>query len=79
MCKQTDKETDKKYDSKLENPVTESTASRHNLAAGVSWPPSSYFGISINLKTCMILEWSIMIRFVISTTFKPCAITHLSV
>ena len=46
MCK----ETDKKYDSKLENPVTESTASRHNLAADISWPPSSYFEISINLK-----------------------------
>ena len=30
-----------------------STASRHKLAAGISWPPS-YFEISINLKACII-------------------------
>ena len=45
----------------------------------VSWPPSSYFEISINLKACIILEWSIIIRFIITTTFKTCATTHLSV
>ena len=45
----------------------------------VSWPPSSYFEISINLKACIILEWSIIIRFVITTTFKTCADTHSSV
>ena len=32
------------------------TASRHNFAAGMIWPPSSYFEISINLKACIILE-----------------------
>ena len=26
----------------------------------------------------MILEWSIIIRFIITTTFKTCATTHLS-
>ena len=45
----------------------------------VSWPPSSYFEISINLKACIILEWSIIVRFIITTTFKTCATTHLSV
>ena len=55
------------------------TASRHNLAADISWQPSSYFEISINLKTCIILEWSIIIRCMISTTFKPCETIHLSV
>ena len=45
----------------------------------VSWPSSSYFEISINLKACIILEWSIIIRFIITTTFKTCATTHLSV
>ena len=42
----------------------------------VSWPPSSYFEISINLKACIILEWSIIIRFIITTTFKTCADTR---
>ena len=56
-----------------------STASRHKLAAVISWPPSSYFEISINLKACIIIEWSTIIRFMIKTTFKPCATTHLSV
>ena len=55
------------------------TASRHKLAAVISWPLSSYFEISINLKACIIIEWSIIIRFMIKTTFKPCATTHLSV
>ena len=59
--------------------IQRDTASRHNLAAGISWPPSSYFEISINLKACIILEWFIIIRFMINTTFKPCATTHLSV
>ena len=55
------------------------TASRHNLAMDISWPPSSYFDISINLKGCIILEWYITIRFMISITLKPCGTTHLSV
>ena len=48
------------------------------LLLDITWPPSSYFEISINLKGCIILEWSI-IRVMIITTFKPCATTHLSV
>ena len=55
------------------------TASRYNLAVDTSWPPSSYFEISINLKGCIILEWYIRIRFMISTTFKSCATKQLSV
>ena len=58
---------------------TTTTASRHKLAAVISWPPSSYFEISISLKACIIIGWSIIIRFMIKTTFKPCVTTHLSV
>ena len=53
--------------------VNWSTTTRYNLATDISLPPSSYFEISINLKACIILEWSIIIRFMISTNFKPCA------
>ena len=53
------------------NSVHINTASRRNLAAGISWPPSSYFEISINIKACIILEWYIIIRFMISITLNP--------
>ena len=44
----------------------DNTASLHKLAAG-------------RKLAAIILEWSIIIRFIITTTFKTCATTHLSV
>ena len=54
------------------------TASRHMLAAVISWPPSN-LEIATNLKADCSRKWSIIITFMLFIDFKHCTKTYLSV
>ena len=47
-----------------------STASRHKLAAVISWPPSPNLEIATNLKADCNCKWSIIITFMLFIRFK---------
>ena len=56
-----------------------STASRHKLAAVISWPPSPNLEIATNLKADCNCKWSIIIRCTLFIRFKHYRKTYLSV
>ena len=63
---------------------TTTTASRHKLAAVISWPSSPNLEIATNLKTDCNRKWSIIIIIIVITfmlfiCFKHCTKTYLSV
>ena len=58
---------------------TTTTASRHKLAAVISWPPSPNLEIATNLKADCNRKWSIIITFMLLIHFKHCTKTYLSV
>ena len=55
------------------------TASRHKLAAVISWPPSPNLEIATNLKADCNRKWSIIVTFMLFIRFKHCTRTYLSV
>ena len=46
------------------------TASRHQLAAVISWPPSPNLEIATNLKADCNRKWSIIITFMLLFVLK---------
>ena len=54
-------------------------ATRHKLAAVISWPPSPNLEIATNLKADCNRKWSIIITFMLFIRFKHCTKTYLSV
>ena len=63
----------------LKSPSYVYTASRHKLAAVISWPPSPNLEITTNLKANCNRKWSIIITFMLFIHFKHCTKTYLSV